>query len=101
MSHHHHDHDHEHDHDHDHEHGHDHSHGHSHDTVSPMNTREKLQKLLEHWVAHNQDHAKTYETWASRAEGDGYPEVAALLRQAGTMNLDINKIFQEAAAKLK
>ena len=129
MSHHNSDHDHDHGHDHSHDHNHDHSHGHSHDhehththshshdhedghghghthghtqdTVSSMTMGEKLVKLLDHWVTHNQDHANTYETWAVRAEEDGMPEVAALLRQAGSMNLDINRIFQEAASKIK
>ncbi len=101
----HHDHDHDHDHDHGHHHSHDHDHGHqhshSHDTVSTMSTQDKLAKLLDHWVAHNKEHANTYETWAARAEEEGMAEVATLLREAGAMNLGINGKFLEAASKLK
>ncbi|SHI80387.1 hypothetical protein SAMN02745216_00553 [Desulfatibacillum alkenivorans DSM 16219] len=66
-----------------------------------MTMGEKLAKLLDHWVAHNRDHAQTYETWAARADGEGMGDVAVLLRKAGDMNLEINKVFQEAASKLK
>ncbi|ACL04101.1 conserved hypothetical protein [Desulfatibacillum aliphaticivorans] len=66
-----------------------------------MTMGEKLAKLLDHWAAHNQDHANTYETWAARADEEGMGDVAVLLRKAGDMNLEINKVFQEAASKLK
>lgn len=81
---------------HDHHHHHDHEH-----EKSPMTTKEKLVKLMDHWIAHNQDHAKTYKTWAARAREEGLDNVADLLEQAGSMNLSINEIFHKAADKLK
>ena len=54
MSHHH-----DHDHDHDHQHGQDHHHGHAH-SHAPLSFSEKLVKLLDHWIQHNDQHAEDY-----------------------------------------
>ena len=114
MSHHHyhhHDHDHDHDHDHsdhdhdhgdhDHDHGdHDHDHGdHDHGTIE-MPFDEKLSKLLDHWVQHNVDHAKTYNQWAEKVRQNHMESVAGLIEEAAEMNLAINKKFEQAKAMI-
>ena len=54
---HHHDHDHSHGHAHDHDHSHEHAHDHAHQTHDTLSFEEKMIKLLEHWIKHNDDHA--------------------------------------------
>ncbi len=80
-----------------HHHGHDHDHGHhhGHDTESPMSFEQKMEKLLEHWIRHNSDHAHTYEDWAARANENGMGEAAALLKEVAQMTLAINDKFRD------
>jgi rubrerythrin len=91
MSHHHDDHHHE---------GHGH-HTHSHDQQSSLTFQEKMIKLLEHWIKHNQDHANTYTDWAAKAEDEKMVDVANLLKEAATMNQDINIKFEAALKQIK
>jgi len=90
MSHHHHDHDHS-----DHQHG--HHHGHSHDH-SEMTFNEKIAKLLDHWIQHNNDHAESYQGWAAQATENNLEAVAGLIQEAADMNLAINEKFEKAKA---
>lgn len=87
MSHHDHDHDH-HDHSHEHHHAHEHHHGadhhHDHSAVEASSTpseKDKLVKMVEHWVHHNEEHARSYHDWAQRAHQLGLDDVRALLEQ--------------------
>jgi hypothetical protein len=93
----HHNHDHHYEHHHDHEH---HHHDHPNDVQSSMSFDEKLAKLFEHWIKHNEDHAKTYKEWAKKAAAEDRATVASLLDEAADMTLQISKKF-EAAAKGK
>ncbi len=102
---HHHDHDHsqghthDHDHSHGHTHGHDHEHEHhAHDTLS---FEEKMIKLLEHWIKHNEDHADSYRDWAQKAQANGMPDVGALLGEVAEMTADITGKFEETLAAIK
>jgi hypothetical protein len=100
MTHHDHDHHHEHDHKHHHhEHDHDHQH-HDHsqkqETKSTMSDKEKLVKLLDHWVAHNNDHADNYLQWHGKAEEMGLEEVARLLKDAADLTHTISDKFIKA-----
>ncbi len=82
-----------------HHHHHDHDHHHSHDDGSEMPFEEKLTKILDHWIKHNQDHADTYEDWAARAREAHLDDVAELLKDAANLNFTMNEKF-EAARKL-
>lgn len=95
MSHHH-----EHDHDHDHPHGHDHHHGQAHHHT-PMAFSEKLVKLLDHWVQHNDHHAEDYRKWAHDARENGQIEVADLLNAAAELTGSISDRLREAGAKVE
>ena len=117
---HHHDHDHSHDHDHDHSHdhahghshdhdhhhhdhhhhGHDHHHGHAHD-ASSLSFAEKLEKLLDHWVQHNDHHVTDYRGWAEQARDNGQSEVADLLNAAADLTESVSQRFREARNKIK
>ncbi|RPJ17820.1 MAG: hypothetical protein EHM37_00140 [Deltaproteobacteria bacterium] len=82
---------------------HDHQHpsGH-HDHPSPeLSFDEKLIKLLEHWIRHNQEHAKTYGDWAEKAAADSKGEVSILLNEAVSLSMDLNRKFEKALAKVR
>jgi hypothetical protein len=83
-----------HDHDHHHNHGH-----HDHDVKSELTFDEKLIKLLDHWLKHNQDHGGTYKDWAAKARQNRLDAVADLLEEVCVLTAEINAKF-EAAAEL-
>ena len=94
---HHHDHDHEHGH---HHHDHDHHHGHAH-SHAPLSFSEKLVKLLDHWIQHNDHHAEDYRKWAEEARENGRDDVADLLDDASALTDTISARFREAGEKAK
>ncbi|MFO8048368.1 MAG: hypothetical protein R6U29_04975 [Desulfosudaceae bacterium] len=56
------------------------SHHHEHhEPGQGMSFQEKISKLLDHWIAHNESHAQTYLEWRQKAEAEGFTEIAALL----------------------
>jgi len=77
---------------------HNHHHDHHHESQTAMSFEEKLVKLFEHWVKHNNDHAGTYREWAKRAKENDMAQVCALLEDAADITLSLNKKFEEAAA---
>lgn len=66
-----------------------------------MTFQEKMEKLLDHWLKHNTDHAESYTDWAQKAQEQGMPGVAQLLKEVSDMTLSINKKFEEAAALIR
>ena len=85
-------------HKHHHEHDHHHDH-HEHDVKSELSFDEKMIKLLDHWLKHNEDHAGTYRDWAEKARQNQLEAVAALLEEVCGLTAEINAKF-ESAAKL-
>ena len=79
-----------------HHHHHDH---HDHEVKSELTFDEKLIKLLEHWLKHNDDHAGTYRDWAEKARQHQLEAVGVLLEDVCDLTADINAKF-ESAAKL-
>jgi len=78
-------------------HHHHHHHDHDHEIESTLSFDEKMIKLLEHWVKHNDDHAETYRGWAKKAKEKNMDETGSLLEDAAEMTLEISKKFEEAA----
>jgi hypothetical protein len=103
MSHHDHPHPHEHDHGHDkHHHQHEkhlhHEHGdpsHPESQAKPSE-RAKLIKVLEHWIHHNEEHAKSYGEWAKRARSLGEEAIGSILDGIAAETVRQNEKFQEA-----
>ena len=83
-------------HDHEHHHHH-HDHDHHHEVKGTLSFEEKLIKLLENWIKHNESHAETYRGWAQKAKADKLAKVGSLLEDAADMTGSINKKFEEAA----
>ena len=82
---------------------HDHLHpsGHHDHPPAELSFDEKLIKLLEHWIRHNQEHAKTYGDWAEKAAVDSKGEVSILLNEAVSLSMDLNRKFEKALAKMR
>ena len=76
-------------------------HHHDHDVPSTLSFDEKMIKLLEHWIKHNEDHAQTYRDWADKAKEKNMDKAGALLEDAAEMTLMISKKFEEAAALIE
>jgi hypothetical protein len=79
---------------------HDHQHGHAH-SESPLSFSDKLVKLLDHWVRHNDHHAEDYRKWARQAREHGQAEVADLLDSAAGLTDTISERFREAGGKVE
>ncbi len=67
-------------------------HHHDHEIQSALSFDEKMIKLLEHWIKHNEDHAQTYRDWAQKNKS----KAALMLEDAAEMTLSISKKFESA-----
>ncbi len=73
-----------------------HHHDHHHDVTSDLTFEEKLIKLLEHWLKHNQDHAQTYREWAQRAKRNDLAQVGDLIDEIGVITRGIDEKIKQA-----
>ncbi len=64
-----------------------------------MNEKEKLKKLLVHWLEHNNEHAATYRVWAQKMAEEGDGELSRLLMKLGDEVSMLNAILEEAITK--
>ncbi len=71
-------------------------HHHDHEIKSELTFDEKLEKLLSHWIKHNEDHAETYREWMAKAEDNGLTKTGKILSEAAELTLQINSKLQEA-----
>ena len=81
-------------------HHHHHDHDHSEERTG-LSFEEKISKILDHWVKHNDDHTATYRDWAGKAKDGEMPQVAGLIEEAAEMTLKISEKFEEAARLIK
>jgi hypothetical protein len=89
---------------------HHHHHHHHHDSQGELSFDEKIEKMLSHWIKHNEDHALNYRNWAEKAKANGIDKWAEkakangidkagiLLEEAADMSLAINEKFEAALA---
>ena len=78
-----------------------HHRGHYDTPPAELSFDEKLIKLLEHWIRHNQEHAKTYGDWAEKTAADSKGEVSILLNEAVSLSMDLNRKFEKALTKMR
>ena len=64
-------------------------------------TVEKLRVLLEHWISHNEEHAREYRKWADRVEAEGLGEIAGKIREAADLVVSSNDAFSSVQKKLR
>jgi hypothetical protein len=69
-----------------------------HDSHSDLPFDEKLLKLLNHWIKHNEDHALNYRNWVEKAKAKGKDETGLPIEEAAEMSLAINEKFEAALA---
>ena len=83
--------------------GHHHHHHNSHDhhTQGPLSEQEKLAKMIEHWIQHNIEHARSYRDWAQRADGLGQAEVASVLSGMAAASTKQNEDLERALSLLR
>lgn len=62
-----------------------------------LSDREKLTRMVEHWIHHNGDHERSYRDWALRAKRIGIDEVGLLLEKAaddvGIQNRGLQRVL--------
>ena len=78
----------------------DYHHYHDHDTHDEIPFNEKLERIIRHWVKHNEDHASNYRNWAKNAKANGKEKAAKFLEEAAEMSLTVNEKFEAALAAL-
>lgn len=81
------------------------NHHHHHEDIhiegqGKLSEREKLGKLLEYWIKHNEEHAKTYLEWSKKADSNSLEDVVGLLKEASEITMSINDLFEKAIKKL-
>ncbi len=65
-----------------------------------MNELAKLNKLLHHWMEHNDEHAETYKEWAGRAAELGKRDLSQTLLRLCNETKKLNGLFEEAMKRL-
>jgi len=72
------------------------AHEHNHEIHDSLTFDEKLVKLLEHWIKHNDDHAENYRNWAEKTKEKGMIDVDLLLQDAIDMTELVSNKFKKA-----
>ena len=83
-------------HTHEHDHHYEHNHDHNNNAQSNLSFDEKIVKLLEHWIKHNDDHAGTYRDWSKKAKDNNLEQAGLMIQEAAEMTVQINDKFREA-----
>ena len=60
----------------------------------------RLQKKIEHWIAHNKEHAESFRKAARDAEEIGLVEVSKRLNDAATRMDEISTVLEAALNEL-
>lgn len=77
-------------------HHHNHNENHSHESEALVSNKEKIVKILNHWIKHNDDHTENYIKWAGIAKGENLFEVANILEDISKMSKEMNFLFEKA-----
>jgi len=75
---------------------HHHHHHHDHDIKSDLTMEQKLEKLVNHWIKHNEDHEKSYREWMAKAEDSGLAKTAKIFGEVAELTSEINTKLKEA-----
>ncbi len=84
-----------------HEHHHHGSESEHHQHEIPMDDKARLVKMIEHWIHHNEDHARSFADWAQRAERLEARQACDCLQEAVAMMERLNQRFREALQSLQ
>lgn len=73
-----------------------HVHGHEPERVAEVGSGiVKLRKMVQHWISHNEEHARSYRLWASRAREAGWEEPGAILEEIASEIVEQNERFKK------
>jgi hypothetical protein len=61
-----------------------------------LEENEKIVNLIEYWIRHNEDHAKSYMEWASKAADAGNEDLSRILVKLYLESRRMNRLFEEA-----
>ena len=75
-------------------------HHHHHHAEEEMPFAEKMEKLLQHWIKHNVDHAQTYRDWKAKAEQEGLVTTTGILEDAASAMTDLNQKLEQALQEI-
>ncbi|PIP36087.1 MAG: hypothetical protein COS92_04900 [Desulfobacterales bacterium CG07_land_8_20_14_0_80_52_14] len=78
-----------------------HDHTHEHYTPNAQSFEEKLIRLLEHWIRHNEDHVKTYREWADQARNHHLHEAASRIEESAVMAEAVTKKLEQTLSAAK
>jgi hypothetical protein len=78
-----------------------HDHTHEHHTSNAQTFEEKLIRLLEHWIRHNEDHVRTYREWADQARNHHLKEAASRIEEVAVMTEAVTKKLEQALSSAK
>ena len=71
-------------------------HHHHHESNGELSFNEKIEKILGHWIKHNEDHASNYRNWAEKAKANDMEKAGILLEEAAAMSVEMNAKFEAA-----
>jgi len=80
------------------EHGHGEAHTHEHGPdkgEEAVSGTAKLRRMVEHWISHNEEHARSYRLWASRAREAGCEKPGEILEQIASEIVEQNERFMK------
>jgi hypothetical protein len=80
------------------EHGHQKTHSHEHGAEKEavaVTEIEKLKKMTQYWISHNEEHARSYRLWAGRARDAGYEKPGEILEQIASEVVRLNERLME------
>ncbi len=69
--------------------------------VGKLSMQDKLAKMVEFWMHHNTEHARSYRDWAGRAREMGLAEVGEVLETLADEALLPNRSLETVSALLK
>jgi hypothetical protein len=61
-----------------------------------MEDIKKLAHLIEHWMEHNEEHAKNYRNWAEKARAAGRDDLASILDEITAETQKMQGLFSRA-----
>ncbi len=65
-----------------------------------MKDKEKLEKLLKHWIEHNEEHATEFREWAAKAREMGKTAVGDEIEKAANQLDKANEMLGKASEKM-
>jgi hypothetical protein len=83
------------------DHSHHHHHAHGGKDEPQLDYAQKLERRLEHWRHHNEDHLDGYQQWVETSAANGYAEISARLEEVLDLSRRITERLDEALALLR